>query len=133
MTVRLIKLAGGSSYAAYLRPDFVYRTISFTNFRIASDGYIYFPDTSTQVYRWLIGRGTSADYEARSTITGGTPGTFTTDPSAGSWISLATSQTWQRGGTSGVIRNVTATFEIRAAASGTILTSASIDLECDVP
>lgn len=126
-------MMGAGGHAAFLRAELVYRTISFTNFIVNSDGFVYHPDSGTQQYQWLTGTGTSADYEIRSTITGGTPGTFSTDPSAGSWVSLATTKTWQRGGTSGVIRDVTATFEIRDAGSLIVLASASITLECDVP
>lgn len=133
MSMQQMMMASGRGLGATLVSETVYRTISFTSFVVNADGYVYHPTSGTQQYLWKTGGGVAADYEIRSTITGGTPGTFSTDPSAGSWVSLGSSQTWQRGGTSGVTRDVTATFEIRDATTLEVLTSKSITLTCDVP
>lgn len=99
-----------------------------------SDGFAYANTTGSlvQQYQWLTGSGTASDYEVRSTVTGGSPGSFTTDPSAGTWLALSTSRTWERASTASFDRNVIATYEIRDASTLTVLATASITLDCDM-
>lgn len=96
---------------------------------LGNDGS-FSPITSQSV--WLTGAGPTSAYEVRATITGGSPGSFSTGED-GVWENLGTSQSWSRDRTGGEgISSVTALFEIRDAFSLVVLASAEIELTAEV-
>lgn len=76
---------------------------------------------------WLVA-GSASAYEVRSTVTSGT---LTTDPSAGSWVSLGTTRLWELTRASVGVSTATFTVEIRNASTGAVLDSATIDLTAE--
>lgn len=135
MSIRLIRMALGSAdivvvnAALYSRSPTTPCELEFRN-----DGTVYVNEGIglTFQYNWLIPGVNAANYDIRATITGGSPGTFSTG-TAGSYLNLGTTRSWTRGSTSGVLRSVIATFDIRDAVSLAVVASASITLECEVP
>ncbi len=95
-----------------------------------SDGYRYQRTgaTLTQVAPWISPLSAASLYEVRSTLTGGT---FTADPSAGSWVSLSSQRLWSRGASVAASQTVTATIEIRNASTLAVLSSTALTLTCD--
>lgn len=98
-------------------------------FILNSDGYRYQRTGSslTQVAPWVFGAPTST-YEVRSTLA---VGSFTTDPSAGTWLSLGTTRLWDRGAAASASQTVGATIEIRNAATLQIVSTTGLTITCD--
>lgn len=103
-------------------------------FQVNSDGFVYVNEGAglTSRYQWMTGVGPSSGYEVKSDITGGSPGSFTTDPSAGAYLSCGTTRLWERASSAPFDRNVIATFTIRDASTLAVYASVSITLDCDM-
>lgn len=99
-------------------------------FSTDSDGGVY----GTQVgvfgfqYTWRTGTGVSADYDVRATETSGTVSSGT----VGSWLNLATDQTWTKTRNTVGSSAVTLTVEIRDAATLAVLDTATVTLTAEV-
>ena len=77
---------------------------------------------------WLVGSGTTSDYEVQATVLSGSGGSFT-GPGAG-WNSLGTTRDWSLTSTNNASeRDVL--FEIRPVGSTTTTISATISFEVD--
>ena len=115
--------------AAYLtNASYTRLTNSPCQLQIDSDGNLYARINTELKYAWLTGGGGASAYQVRSTVTSGT---FSTDPSGGSWISCSSDRLWEIAASVGFVETVQATFEIRDASTLTVLASASIELVCD--
>jgi hypothetical protein len=125
-TAQSAVVEAGTITDSAIAPDDALASITFN-----ADGTVDIVSFGMTEWTWKTGGSPASAYEIRSTITGGTPGSFTVDPSAGAWIDLGTNRTWtrERTGAEGV-NSVIATFEIRGV-TGTVLDSASITLEAE--
>lgn len=99
-------------------------------FVLDSDGHRYsrVGATLTDAGLWVSPAAAAALYEVRSTVTSGS---FTLDPSAGSWVSLGTDRLWSRAAGAASSQTVTATIEIRNASTSVVVASTSLTLTCD--
>lgn len=124
-------LSGGGGLAATLNAATYTRySGSPATLRFSADGYVYAPTTGARVYQWKTGGGSASDYQIRSTVTAGS---FTDNPSGGTWIDLSADRDWKRASAFSFATDCTATFEIRMkAAPNTVLATASIELVCDL-
>lgn len=99
-------------------------------YRLGADGIAYTRVGSgsyVSAETWCSPVDEAGNYEARVTVTSGTLSTGTT----GSWLSLASAQTWTRTANAGALQSCTMTVEVRRTGSGTVLDSATITLEAD--
>lgn len=132
MSVRLIRMAmGGDTVivtpATYSRIGSTPCELEFRN-----DGSVY-ANTGVGLtfrYNWLVPGANAANYDVQATITGGSPGAFTTG-TAGAYLNLGTTRAWSRNGGVGLLRTVIATFDIRNATTLAVVASGSITLECE--
>lgn len=128
----LLASSGVAPKSAYLQgEEFVRTGASPVGLRVDNDGYVYATNaagTYTSRYKWLTGSGTGTDYDVRATVTSGSVSSGTT----GSWLDLASDQTWTRTGTAGNATSVVLTVEIRDTATTNVLATASITLTCDM-
>lgn len=124
-------LSGSTGLAANLNAATYTRySGSPATLRFSADGYVYAPTTGARVYQWKTGGGVAGDYQIRATVTAGS---FSENPSGGSWIDLSADRDFKRSSAFSFSADVTATFEIRMkAAPNTVLDSASIELVCDL-
>lgn len=78
---------------------------------------------------WLL-QGAAADYEARATVVSGALTSGTT----ASWLGLGTTRSWTVTRTNNLpgLDECVLTMEIRAVATGTVLTSATVTLSAEV-
>lgn len=99
-------------------------------FQLGSDGVLSKREGSsmTVIGPWVSPGSAASLYEVRSTVTSGS---FTSDPSAGSWISLSSTRLWSRGASVGGSQTVIATIEIRIASSGTVVSTTTLTMTCD--
>lgn len=98
---------------------------TITNTGSATNNSTGFPCSWYQPTTASIGNS----FWVRSTLTSGT---FTTDPSAGTWLALSSVRTWTRNASSGNRQTAVATFEIAADAAGTqIVYSGTITVVAD--
>lgn len=84
--------------------------------------------TLTDIGPWVSPGSAAALYEVRSTVTSGS---FSTDPSAGSWVSLGTTRNWSRGAGASASQTVQATIEIRNASTLVVVSTTQLSLACD--
>lgn len=99
-------------------------------FQLGSDGFRYqrTSSTLTNVGQWVSPGSAASLYEVRSTVTSGS---FSSDPSAGSWISLGSDRLWSRGAAASASQTVQATIEIRNASTLVVVSTSSLTLTCD--
>jgi hypothetical protein len=96
-------------------------------FQLNTDGFVYATSgptsTPTQRYQWV--QGATSDYEAFVTVNSGS----LSGGAVGSWVSLASLQSWSR--SAGANQDLTCTFtvQIRLASGGAVVASAVITLE----
>lgn len=81
----------------------------------------------TDIGTWLAGGGAGGGWEVQSVVL---TGSFTSDPSAGSFINLNTTRTWTRAAGVGTSQVVTATINIRPV-GGSIVTTSTLSLQDD--
>jgi hypothetical protein len=101
-------------------------------YQINTNGSVYPTSTLVAYETWLV-RGATSDYQARATLVSGT------SPADGNalstWFSCSTSPTWiltKRSGAAGSSVSCVLTIEIRDAASGTVLDSATVTLSAEI-
>lgn len=99
-------------------------------FVLDSDGHRYSRTGSTLTDDgiWASPVSAAALYEVRSTVTSGS---FTADPSAGSWVSLGSDRLWSRGAGASASQTVQATIEIRNASTLVVVATTSLTMTCD--
>ena len=99
-------------------------------YRLGADGVIY-TRTGTGAYtsigNWCTPTSLASGFEVYATPTTGTPSFGTT----GSWLALASAQTWAVSASIGSSKFCTLTIDIRRTGSSTVLDSATISLEAD--
>lgn len=83
-------------------------------------------NTAISAGAWLP-YGGAGNYEARVTLTSGT----LTSGTAGSWLPCSSNLEWTRAVSFGAAAQCTFLLEIRSAASGQVLASATITLDAD--
>ena len=105
-------LAAQVDAAFYVRDIFDPASLQFN-----TDGYVYASSGTTQLvqdYQWLIGAGTSADYEIYAAVTSGvTP----SGSSTAVWLPLSSNVQWNVVAPFGQYRQSTMDIQIRMAAS----------------
>lgn len=100
-------------------------------FELHPDGFAWISAgasvVATQRYQWT--QGSTAAYEAFVTVTSGA----LSGGAVGSWVSLASLQSWSR--TAGHLQEFTCSFtiQIRSAGGGTVLASATINMDAIGP
>lgn len=109
---------------------------STAGFRIDSDGTLYATNsvgTYVSQFVWNPDNSPAANFDFRVTITGGSPGTFSTaDAASGVWINLASDRTWTRAsGVAGTTQTVNFTTEIRNAATLVVLATSTGTLSAE--
>lgn len=99
-------------------------------FILDSDGHRYSRTGSslTDEGPWTSPASAASLYEVRSTVTSGS---FSSDPSAGSWVSLGSDRLWSRGAGASASQTVQATIEIRNAATLVVVSTSTLILTCD--
>lgn len=86
------------------------------------------PGSTTTIQNWIVGgSGLVSQYEARWTTLTGSLSSGT----AGSWVSLSSTQTWTRSAGAGADLICTGTLEIRHAATGIVSASCAVSLEAN--
>jgi hypothetical protein len=98
------------------------------NYQINSDGSVKDQDSGI-LESWLLGGGTSSNYEVRMTVVSGSLISGTT----GSWLNCGTTRTWSL--TNSAQNNSTSTcvmtVEIRLASSGVVQDTATVTLSAE--
>jgi hypothetical protein len=102
-------------------------------YQINANGTVYKSVLVAAYETWLI-RGAASDYQVRATTVSGTTPDVASD-ALSTWLSLSSSRTWQltkTGGAAGSSVSCVLTIEIREAASGTVLDSATVTLSAEI-
>lgn len=81
---------------------------------------------STITGDWVIPNGNAGNYEALVTVTSGT----LTSGTAGSWVSLGTTQSWVKTVTNAAA-SVTFTLSLRIAATGVVVKTITVTIDVD--
>lgn len=103
---------------------------ALTGYRLTSAGLAQTQSGTgsfTTVETWCTPTGEAINYDVLVTITSGT----LTSGTAGTWVSLSTTQTWTRGAAIGLSELCTFTVQIRRTGTGTVLDTATITLDAD--
>lgn len=132
MSLDLIIMALGGGTAVLPPTIFIERSDGGTpaEFILDSDGGLNqrTSSTLTNLGQWVSPASAASLYEVRSTVTSGS---FSADPSAGSWVSLGSDRLWSRGAGASASQTVQATIEIRNASTLVVVTTSSLTLTCD--
>lgn len=101
-------------------------------YQLNANGTVYKSVLVTAFETWLV-RGSASDFEVRATKVSGTSPDLASD-ALSTWLSLASNRTWTltNSGSFGSFIICTLTIEIRAAATGTILDTATITLSAEI-
>lgn len=81
----------------------------------------------TDIGDWINNASHVSEYEVRATVTSGSVGGSAT----GSWLSLASTQSWSRGAALSSIQTAVLLIEIRRASDATVVASATVTIICD--
>lgn len=120
--VKLVSLQGLDPVAVATSPSDASATYALTNTGLEQA-------TGKADGTWLLG-GSAGDYDVRATLTSGTLTLGTT----GSWLNLGTSRSWNVTRTDDAAGTTTAemTVEIRLAATGAVLATATVSFSAQV-
>lgn len=128
MSLHTLRKVRGGLWVRFAGTSFTRTTNSPATFRLSTDSHYYAPSGGPTD---LVDQGTytnaPAALEARTTVTSGS---FSTDPSAGTFIALSSIRDWTRQAGAAAVQSVTFTLDIRPV-GGAIMYSASFTLVCD--
>jgi len=104
------------------------------SYQIASNGKVFKIEgaTTTEIEQWCTPTSAAGDYEVWATLNSST-GSGLSSGTTGSWLALTSNQTWTvTESTSGNLSGAELGMQIRKTGTGTVLATATINIEADV-
>ena len=127
MSRHTLRKAIGGLWVRFLGTSYTRTTNSPASFQLNADSHYYVPVGVNDLIDQGQFTNNPANLEVRTTVTSGS---FSTDPSAGTFIALSSTRTWTRQAAALALQSVTFTVDIRPV-GGAIFYSASHTLVCD--